>query len=71
MILKSEIDESYLSVPHRRSRVGGHFYFGNTTDLDKIKPTQGTVHDEYSIIKPVFSLVAEASIASLLIISKK
>ena len=71
MILKVESDESYLSVPGSRSRAGGHFYFGNMQNVDYIEPTQGAICFECSIIKPVVSSEAEASLAALFINSQK
>ena len=71
MILKVESDESYLSIPGGRSRAGGHFFFGDNIPLTEENKPQGACYVECSIIKPVVSSAAEASIASLFINAQK
>lgn len=69
-MLKVYSDESYLSVPSRRSRVGGNFYFGDSMPLTEEDKKKGVVYTECSIIRPVVSYAAEASLAAFFINSQ-
>ena len=69
MTLKSHSDGSCPSVINDRSRVAGHFYFGDNDDgePDRIEPNQGSMHQEFSVIKPAMASAAECETATLFI----
>ena len=66
MTLKSHSDGSCPSVINDRSRVAGHFYFGDNDDgePDRIEPNQGSMHQEFSVIKPAMASAAECETAT-------
>ena len=57
MILKVHSDAAYLVAPGARSRVGGHFYLGDTETLDD---TNVPLHAVANILKFVMASAAEA-----------
>ena len=61
MILCLHSDASYLTEPKARSRTGGHFYMGNTTD----NKLNGPILNPTGVIKVVTSSAAEAEIAGV------
>ena len=71
MYLKIHSDCSYLSLPNARSRVGGHFYFGNEIKLDEEDINYGPIYTECSVLKPVVSLAAEGELASTFVNAQK
>jgi hypothetical protein len=63
MILKVQLDASYLSEPKARSIAAGHFYMGKRgTENDT---TQGAILATTAIMKPVLSSASEAEIGAL------
>ena len=64
MVLHIQSDASYLSVKNAKSRVGGHFYLGNTRDSEK-PPTNGPLYIVCNILKNVVASAAEAELAAL------
>ena len=71
MYLKIHSDCSYLSLPNARSRVRGHFYFGNEVKLDKEDINNSLIYTECSVLKPVVSSAAEGELASTFVNAQK
>lgn len=69
MIVNIHSNNAYLSVPGAKSRIGGHFYFGNKDRLDD--EYDGAVRVECSVLKPVVVSVAEGETASFLVNCQK
>ena len=65
MMLKVHSDRSYLSVRGGRSRAAGYFYFGKNIHMKQNEQSQGSMHQECSIIKPVVASTAECETATL------
>jgi hypothetical protein len=66
MILQVHSDASYLTEPGARSRVGGHFYLGNSPPIPGQQDIlNGTLLTTTTIIRNVMSSAAEAELAAL------
>jgi hypothetical protein len=70
MILHIHSDASYLSENEAKSRAGGFFYRGNTTQNDK-KLTNGAILIVSKVLKHGMSSAAEAEIGTVLINAKE
>jgi hypothetical protein len=70
MILHIHSDASYLSENEAKSRSGGFFYMGSSTDTYK-KLTNGAILIISKVLKHVMSLAAEAEIGAVFINSKE
>jgi hypothetical protein len=69
MILHIHSDASYLSEKEAKSRAGGFFYMGSSTNTDK-KLTNGAILIISTVLKHVMSLAAEAEIGAVFINAK-
>jgi hypothetical protein len=58
MILHIHSDASYLSEKEAKSKTGGFFYMGSSTNTDK-KLTNGAILIISKVLKHVMSLTAE------------
>jgi hypothetical protein len=65
MILFVHSDDSYLSEPKARSRVGIYFYLGNRNEAPGISKPNGPIHIESRIMKNVMAAASEAEIGAL------
>jgi hypothetical protein len=70
MILHIHSDASYLSEKEAKSRAGGFFYMGSSTDTDK-KLTNGVILIIIKVLKHVMSSAAEAEIGVVFINAKE
>jgi hypothetical protein len=70
MILHIHSDTSYLSEREAKSRAGGFFYMGNTTQNDK-KLTNGAILIISKVLKHMMSSAAEAEIGAVFINPKE
>lgn len=57
-MLKIHSDASYLSEPKGRSRVGGHFYIGNSPP--KSEDDNGSIHTKANILTTIVSSASES-----------
>jgi hypothetical protein len=64
MILHIHSDASYLSEPHARSRVGGFFFLGDTSDRPQIN---GSILVVSKIMNNVLASAAEAEVGGLFV----
>jgi hypothetical protein len=71
MQLKMHSDASYLSEPKLKSRIGGYFYLGNTTDSSTTPLTNGRLLFHTTVLKHVLPSVAEAECGAVLVNSKE
>jgi hypothetical protein len=70
MILRIHSDASYLSENEAKSRAGGFFYIGSSTNTDK-KLTNGAILIISKVLKHVVSSAAEAEIGAVFINAKE
>jgi hypothetical protein len=70
MILNIHSDASYLSENEAKSRAGGLFYMGSSTNTDK-KLTNGAILIISKVLKHVMSSAAEADIGAVFINAKE
>jgi hypothetical protein len=70
MILHIHSDASYLSEKEAKSRAGGFFYMGRSTNTDK-KLTNGAILIISTVLKHVMSWAAEAEIGAVFINAKE
>jgi hypothetical protein len=70
MILHIHSDASYLSGNEAKSRAGGFFYMGSSTNTDK-KLTNGAILIIRRVLKHVMSSAAEAEIGAVFINAKE
>jgi hypothetical protein len=70
MILHSHSDASYLSENEAKTRAGGFFYMGNTSQNDK-KLTNGAILIRSKVLRNVMSSAAEAEIGAFFINAKE
>jgi hypothetical protein len=70
MILHIHSDASYLSEKEAKSRAGGFFYMGSSTNSDK-KLTNGEILIISKVLKRVMSSAAEAEIGAVFINAKE
>jgi hypothetical protein len=70
MILHIHSDASYLSEKEAKSRAGGFFYMGSSSNTNK-KLTNGAILIISKVLKHVVSLAAEAEIGAVFIDAKK
>jgi hypothetical protein len=70
MILHIHSDASYLSEKEAKSRAGGFFCMGSSTNSDK-KLTSVAILIISKVLKHVMSLAAEAEIGTVFINSKE
>ena len=65
MILDIHLDALYLSEPHAKSRVAGHYFLGEIPKSGRPIMTNGNIFDMYGILEFVVCLAAEAELAAL------
>ena len=70
MILHIHSDASYLSAPNARSRVGGHHFLTNTTNIGTTD-NNGAILNIASILRNVMSSAAEAEVGALFVNAKE
>jgi hypothetical protein len=70
MILHIHSDASYISEKEAKSRAGGFFYMGSSTNTD-IKLTNGAILIISKVLKRVMSSAAEAEIGAVFINAKE
>jgi hypothetical protein len=70
MILNIHSDASYLSEREAKSRAGGFFYTGSSTDTPN-KLTNGSILIISTFLRHVMSLAAEAEIVALFLNAKE
>jgi hypothetical protein len=70
MILHIHSDTSYLSEKEAKSRAGGFFYMGSSTNTDK-KLTNGAILIIITVLKHVMYSAAEAEIGAVFINAKE
>jgi hypothetical protein len=70
MILHIHSDAYYLSEKEAKSRAGGFFYMGSSTNTDK-KLTNGEILIINTVLKHVMSSAAEAEIGAVFINAKE
>jgi hypothetical protein len=70
MILHIHSDASYISENEAKSRAGGFFYMGNTSQNEK-KLTNGAILIVSKVLKHVISSAAEAEIGAVFINAKE
>jgi hypothetical protein len=70
MILYIHSDASYLSEKEAKSRAGGFFYMGSSTNTDKIF-TNGAILIISTVLKHVMSSAAEAERGAVFINAKE
>jgi hypothetical protein len=71
MQLKIHSDASYLSEPKAKSRIGGYFYLGGTSD-SRIKPLSNSpLLCHTTVLKHLVSSVAEAEFGAIFVNAKE
>jgi hypothetical protein len=71
MQLKIHSDDSYLSEPKAKSRIGGYFYLGNKKNSPKKPLSNGPLLCHTTVLKHVVSSVAEAEFGALFVNAKE
>jgi hypothetical protein len=71
MQLNIHSDDSYLSEPKAKSRIGGYFYLGNKTSSPKKPLSNGPLFCHAIVLIHVVSSVPEAEFGALLSMQKK
>ena len=66
-IVKVRLDRSCLSAPGAKSRAVGNFYCGDNIHVLQNEPFQGSMYQEFIIIKPVVVYSTECETAKLFI----
>jgi hypothetical protein len=71
MILNIHSDASYLTEPHGRSRVAGHYFLGETPKNNEPISLNGAIYAFCGILKIVVTSAAEAELAALFLNAKE
>ena len=72
MVLMVHSDASYLTESEARSRVGGHYFLGNSQrTVNEAIRHNGSVHTVCGILKHVMSSAAEAELGALFVNGKE
>jgi hypothetical protein len=71
MQLKIHSDASYLSEPKAKSRIGGFFYLGNTTNSPNKPLSNGPILFHTTVLKHVVSSDVEAEFGALFVNAKE